>query len=235
MPNPTGMAIAKTAAQSAVGNPHFDYSEKDCQAWVEWCWAQNGCDKAYAGSNDMFRNACSWTGTVAEAKAQGMLKPGVLVFKRRAAQEGKTPQKYMASGFDMYHVGIYCDGIDGVEVGHSSRGGSQSGKLSAGWTHVGVCPFIDYASDLHEDAPGSVSDDTPVEKTPTQPEAQRVTVFAENGLPVKLRAKASRLEKLYWKIPSGEEVELVSDGETWVKVKWGRRVGFVASEYIARG
>ena len=145
----SAMAVAKTAAQSALGHPHWAYEVKDCQGFVEWCWAENGYKVDFRGSNDMFRNIKGWLGSISAAQALGILLPGAVLYKW--AQDDGEPDRYKADGKgNARHVGIYCGGVDGVDVAHSSTGGTQAGKLAGGWTHVHVPDFLDFGMTLPE-------------------------------------------------------------------------------------
>lgn len=115
------------------------YSDMDCQAFIEASVNENGSPKInYRGSNDMFRNALVWSGTLSEAKSKDYLKPGVWLFI--VEHNGNEPEKYKADGIgNASHVGIYTD-YNGIQVAHSSssRGGVFASTLKNGWTHVGV-------------------------------------------------------------------------------------------------
>lgn len=78
--------------------------------------------------------------------------------------------------------------------------------------------------------------DEDVEPEPDDPSGEELTVWAENGRPVKLRAKPSTSCKLYDEIPCGETVILVSAGNEWCKVNYGKRNGwYMMTKFLSRG
>lgn len=64
------------------------------------------------------------------------------------------------------------------------------------------------------------------EPEPDVPVVEQATVWAENGRPVKLRAKPSTLCRLYDEVPCGEVVTVVEFGEPWCKVNYKTRKGW---------
>ncbi len=156
MAKPTGAAVAARAA-AAVAEGHT-YAEMDCQAFIEYCVAACGGQMAYAGSNDMARNAVTGLWPLAEARAAGRLVPGAGLFIREA--DGGEPARYRADGLGNFsHVGLYaganaltdtdkngkrrtCDAV------HSSAtmGRVAGSTLHNGWTHAGWFKAIDYGA-----------------------------------------------------------------------------------------
>ena len=158
---PTGKSVAAAAVQ-AVG-VGYTYDEMDCQAFVEHCVKQAGGRMDYRGSNDMARHAV-WLGTLENAQAEGMLRPGALLFIHEE-DENALPARYAGDGLgDFSHVGLYV-GADALsdtdksgrrrscDVVHSSAtmGRVAGSTLQNGWTHVGWACEIDYGE---EAAPG---------------------------------------------------------------------------------
>ncbi len=58
------------------------------------------------------------------------------------------------------------------------------------------------------------------------PVQTKTIVWADNGLPVKVRQKPSTMCRMYDKLPVGTPVEVVSIGEEWTKVNVGIRKGW---------
>ena len=156
MGKPTGATIAARAIQ-AVAQGHT-YQEMDCQAFVKFCVQQCGGQMAYAGSNDMYRNAMVYLATIDNAKAEGKLVPGAGLLIVEEVSAG-TPAKYRGDGLgDATHVGLYVG--EGALTDVDSKGrkrtcnvvhsGSTMGRvagstLANGWTHVILFREIDYA------------------------------------------------------------------------------------------
>ncbi len=146
---PTGDAVAR-AAVALLGKARIPYvmggdtlAGMDCQGLIEYCVRQAGGKMSYAGSNDMYRNACEWVGTLAEARARGALIPGAVLFI--VERNGGEPAKYKADGLgNASHAGLYTN-MD-AEVVHSSysRGCVAASTLQNGWTHVGLLKAVAY-------------------------------------------------------------------------------------------
>ena len=99
---------------------------------------------------------------------------------------------------------------------------------------------------VDEDTPLPDIDDDPVDEyplpepddpdEPDDPTGDELTVWAENGKPVKLRAKPSTSCQLYDLVPCGETVILVRAGNDWCKVDYGKRKGwYMMKKFLSRG
>ena len=62
------------------------------------------------------------------------------------------------------------------------------------------------------------------------------TVWAENGMPVKMRSRPSTGCNLYDELPVGTEVEIVSYADNWCKVNHGIRKGwYIMTRFLGLG
>lgn len=122
----------------------------DCQGWVEAIIRDLGGKISYAGTNEMWRKAASWFGTIDEARKQGKLVPGCcpIIIK----QDGKEPDKYKPGG-SMYdpnkigncsHIGWYIGGKYEVIDASYSRGTVSPTTLKGGFTHIIWMKEVDY-------------------------------------------------------------------------------------------
>ena len=94
------------AAAVALAQSYHSYQEMDCQALIEQAVRNVGGQMDYRGSNDMARNA-AWLGTLENARAEGKLAPGALLFIHEDDESG-LPARYQGDGFgDFSHVGMY--------------------------------------------------------------------------------------------------------------------------------
>ncbi len=142
-------AIASACAQQAMeaaDRPRpILYTEEDCQEFVEQTIRRaGGQGKDWRGSNDMFRNACSYIAPLAQAKREGRLVPGAVLFILK--KDGGEPDRYKADGLgNASHIGWYTGGR--YEVVHSSatRGQVAPSTLKNAWTHVGWMKEVDYS------------------------------------------------------------------------------------------
>nr|DAD76695.1 MAG TPA: protein of unknown function (DUF1287) [Siphoviridae sp. ctQJR51]DAF96527.1 MAG TPA: protein of unknown function (DUF1287) [Siphoviridae sp. ctHj524] len=101
---PTGKMAA--AAAVALAQSYHSYQEMDCQALIEQAVRNVGGQMDYRGSNDMARSA-AWLGTLENARAEGKLVPGALLFIHEDDESG-LPAQYQGDGLgDFSHVGLY--------------------------------------------------------------------------------------------------------------------------------
>ncbi len=210
---PLGCTVAQNAAKKALDGT-ITYDQQDCQAFVERCVIDTGGKMAYAGSNDMYRHACTWLGTIQEARAQGKLTPGALLFIH--AFDGGEPDRYKGDGKgNASHVGLYCD-VDSVEVAHSGKsvGHVAPSTLSRGWTHVGLAREIAY------DAAGA-----------PEPVIGTAVVATESGA-LNIRQQPSKSAGIVGKLPRGATVDVIEDGEGWASVLYGGVTGWASKDYL---
>ena len=109
------MFTGKQYAEQAK-NPKYDklkYSQYDCQAFCELVLRDLGVRQAngkpydWKGSNDMFRNAVSWVGTVEECRRTfGEIPLGAWAFMWDTTGNEKLRGYYDGKG-NASHIGIY--------------------------------------------------------------------------------------------------------------------------------
>ena len=250
---PAGTSVAAAAVLAAqVG---YTYEEMDCQAFVEHCVKQAGGSMSYRGSNDMARHA-AWLGTLENAQAEGMLRPGALLFIHEE-DESALPARYVGDGLgDFSHVGLYV-GADALsdtdksgrrracDVVHSSAtmGRVAGSTLQNGWTHVGWAHEIDYGE---EAAPGvepgadssdvadggkDMSDELTAGTSATTLKRYAVVVSPDGG-PVKLRKSASKDESLYWHVNPGARVQVEHERDGWALIRAICTDGYTRRAYM---
>ena len=219
---PTGDQLASKAVELVQG-PTILYSQYDCQAFMELIFRKlNYPIHDYAGSNDMFRNACSWVGTIAEAKALGKLVPGAALFILE--HNGKEPEKYKKDGLgNASHVGMYlgdhafysAEQGRTCDVAHSSasKGKVCGSTLKNGWTHVGLWKD----GDFKEGGGGTMT---------------KMYVRSDNGKAVNLRKATSVSSGIYKQLPVGTEVYAEPVNSVWSRVQYGDITGYMMSEYL---
>jgi hypothetical protein len=168
MGKPTALAVAARAV-AAVARGHT-YAEMDCQAFVEHCVITAGGAMAYAGSNDMARNAVSGLWPLAEARRAGRLVACAGLFIH--AHDGGEPARYRADGLGNFsHVGLYVGAKAltdtdkngnrrACDVVHSSQsmGRVAGSTLANGWTHAGWFTAVDYGAQPSSGAEAGAAD-----------------------------------------------------------------------------
>ncbi len=189
MSKPTGATVAARAV-AAVVEGHA-YAEMDCQAFIEHCVTACGGQMAFAGSNDMARNAVTGLWPLAEAQRLGKVVKGAGLFINAGA--GSEPAKYRSDGQgDFNHVGFYVgeNALSDTDkngksrdcnVVHSSAtmGRVAGSTLKNGWTHVGWFKAIDYgeAAGVVDDGDEKDTGDTAAAVPTAQPSATIVADF----------------------------------------------------------
>ena len=130
---------------------NIKYDTLDCQAFVERVLFDAGCRRPdggrynWKGSNDMWRNALSWKGTIEECREiYGAIPPGAWVFILKN-DGGEKDRGYNDNQGNASHVGIYvgADTVRDSTRNKSGRDGVGYRKLD-GFNRVGFCKYLDY-------------------------------------------------------------------------------------------
>ena len=149
------MVTADTFATQAQSTAYdkITYEQLDCQAFVERVLKDSGVrnarDKPYdwKGSNDMWRNALFWRGTIDECKRMfGCIPLGAWVFivKRDG---GETARGYHDDMGNATHVGIYCRNGE-QPVRDSTKSSTRDGvgyRSMASFNYVGLAKCLGYS------------------------------------------------------------------------------------------
>lgn len=136
-------------------------------------------------------------------------RPGWAAFKWRAAGE---PEKYADGRGDYYHIGL----VDGTGRYVLNAKGAKSGfsrDALGGWSFA---------------APLNDVDDEEVKRMET---LYRARVATRSG-PLNLRDRPGGA--VIGRIPRGEAVDVLSDGEDWWAVDYRGVSGYAASDYLER-
>lgn len=195
--------------------------EVDCSGAFVWAFKQHGVS-IYHGSNRMAR-----VETVALIPINvANIVPGMAAFKHRSPGESgyDLPSSYEKGGnyyngdlSDYYHVGLVDTNTSQVLNAQSTATGFVSSPISQGWSHVALLKQVDYGTD----APADVS---------------TATVYAANGLPVKLRQTASTSLPYLNKVPVGAKVTLRGqDNGGWTPVTYNGQNGYMMSQFLVTG
>jgi hypothetical protein len=155
----TGQQYAEQALSSKYDN--LKYSQYDCQAFVELvlrdCGVRTASGAVYnwKGSNDMWRNALKWRGTLDECiQTFGCIPAGAWVFMVKH-DGGEIPRGYHDDEGNASHVGIYCRPESTKSVRDSTKGTNRDGvgyRPVTDFTHVGI-PCVLYFGDQSDPEP----------------------------------------------------------------------------------
>ena len=150
----TGKEFATQACSQKYDN--IPYSKMDCQAFVEEvladCGVRNSNGKRYnwKGSNDMWRNALKWRGTIKDALDKfGHIPDGAWLFIIKN-DGGEKERGYNDELGNATHVAIYCKPDSSEPVRDSTRS-TKTKRDGVGYrtldafTHVGLPTVIDYS------------------------------------------------------------------------------------------
>lgn len=240
----TGKELAAMGSR-AIGE-QINYADVDCQAFMELIFQRCGQKINYAGSNDMYRNACTWVGTIEEAKKKGYLVPGAALFI--VENDGNEPEKYKADGKgNASHVGMYVGSnaltdvdkngkLRSCDVVHSSAsmGRVAGSTLKNAWTHVGLWKNVDFNVNYNNDPINQENGD---ENMGNVSEAATVMyVNTANGMPVNFRKKADRKADLVPRVPEIPNGGIVTAHYTsgeWTKITYAGYDGYVMSEFLS--
>ena len=209
-----------------LGTP---YSEMDCQAFVEWCLRQCGCNKDLAGSNAWYREVMN-NGAVMTpeecVKQLGCVPKGAFLFILE--HDGEEPEKYKPDGLgNASHIGL-CTmprGEGAINSSYSKGCVCESkfkGKsINGGWNRVGLWNQVAYDY-------GGGSEPAPE----PSPAPETYIVSADNGKPVNLRKTPSIVGKLIDRVPCGDSVEMISYDDKWSKIKWRGKTGYMMTKFL---
>lgn len=136
-----------------LGKETLDGDGADCQGLIEAVVRALGGRLSYRGSNDMFRNACSYVDTLSQARKDGRLVPGAVLFIVK--KDGGEPPRYKDGKGNASHVGWYTGGRYEVVHASSSRGKVAASTLKNAWTHVGWLKEVDY--DRQQEEPNEMN------------------------------------------------------------------------------
>ena len=150
----TGVEFAKQAVSAKYDS--IKYSQYDCQAFVELVLKDCGVRKPdgavynWKGSNDMWRHALAWKGTIAECKAlYGDIPDGAWVFMV-AHDGGEIARGYHDNEGNASHVGIYCRPDQKKSVRDSTKGTNRDGvgyRYLTDFTHIGLPSMLAYGTE----------------------------------------------------------------------------------------
>lgn len=185
------------------------------------------------GSNWAARNAMAFLLPIA---SQAALAAGDVVYK--AKEPGTSgyalPSRYAGSTDkrDYYHVGIVRS-VEPLQIIHCTTPGGMTTDTKLGkWAFHGRLTAVAWDGDT---VPSETSDDSETTATATVAALPPAVVTSSNGRPVKLRAKPSRRCTLYWLVPHGATVTVLSEGETWWQVRHDGRTGYMMCSFLSRG
>ena len=225
-------------AQPTYKNGASNTSECDCIGMVKYGLRENGVSFSTSGTNYSFRHHVD---NIRAINSASDLAVGDVVFKFYAPGDPgwNLPDKYRQGGSedngdynDYYHIGV-VKSVSPLEIIHMTSPSAKTDTKIGKWSRVASLKS-QYISDSPEPTPPGP------EPTPPTPEpGEQATVYAENGKPVKMRARPSTGCSLYWEVNCGTIVDVLDRGDEWSKIKGqtrdGLRQGYMMTKFLLFG
>lgn len=183
--------------------------------------------KGLRGTNNAVRHTLQ---NVDKIDSEDQLMLGDVVLKTRD-KDDKTmplPDQYRKGGSDysekwgetnFTHIGTVTN-IQPLEITHMTSPTAKKDTSLKGWSYFGELPWLEYESAPEPDPDPDFHVET-------------ATVFSENGNPVKMRSKPSTSCRLYWVVPAGSSVIVDEIGETWCKITWNGKTGYMMTRFLS--
>lgn len=248
------MVDGKELSQAGFKYLGRSYDEMDCQKFIEQCLKDCGNGTDLAGSNAWYRRVMNegWVGTPEECVSKyGTVPPGAFLFILEF-DGGEEKRGYHDGLGNASHIGIVTgkkgNGHGAIHSSHSKGcvcESNFSGKTvkSGGWNRVGLwTKAVDYGIGGGGSDSGDDEDDpTPTPTPDPEPETRTAIVWADNGLPVKMRQEPSVNCRQYWELNVGTVVDVYEDSRgkdgSWSKI--GTQIkntyakGFMMTKFLA--
>ena len=149
------------------------------------------------------------------------LKRGQVVLKTKPMDDPDMPlpDRYRPGNVDYTgdltnysHIGSVTRTTP-LEITHMTSPSAKKDDKLGNWKYVADLPWVDYEGGGDE---------------PTM----TATVYADNGKPVKMRAKPSTDCKTFWEIPVGTIVNVLEKGSEWCKIAWREQYGYMMTRFL---
>ncbi len=217
------------------------YNEMDCQEFIERCLEAVGITLDLKGSNAWYRKCLEegWTGTPEECvKTFGSVPKGAFLFIH-AYDGGEEKRGYHDGKGNASHIGLKTGRGDGAIHSSATRGCVATSKFqdktirNGGWNMVGLWIRLDYGKTVNWLLEHMGSGSAPAEdKQKEEEKTMQAIAKSPNGKVINLRKKASTGADLVDQVPSGSSVEILESGNTWSRVKWKNKTGWMMTEFL---
>ena len=162
------------------------------------------------------------------------LKVGDVVLKARDshASSWALPKRYRMGGDyyngdlrDYYHAGVVTS-VSPLRITHMTSPTVKVDTSLGKWSHHGTLRILARAG-------GTVVQEPAVSGVPTPAAGTLAKVTAGSGRYVKMRREPSTSCRVWEEIPIGAVVQIVTPGEQWAKINYGRRKGwYMMAKYL---
>ncbi len=153
------------------------------------------------------------------------LRKGDVVFKTRDKDDKSMPlpERYRKGQADyntkwgetnFTHYGTVIQN-NPLRICHMTSPTAKIDTSLGKWEYVGKLPWVDENAEEDDEMP-----------------AEWVTVWSEDGNPVKMRAKPSTSCRTWWKVPCGAQVVLMEYGEEWSSIIYAGQSGWMMTKFL---
>lgn len=213
--------------------------ECDCIGQDKYAFRECGVKLSTTGTNHTARKQVVGLRPIV---GTGDLAIGDVVFKvRNPGEKGYAlKDKYKPGGseyngdlHDYYHIGT-VESVYPLRILHMTDPTAKIDKSIGKWAYVASWDERYIERETSAPAPDPEPDPDPLaEPVPIpEPVPEYATVWSENGKAVNLRARESRASALIERVPVDSTVEILSRGEEWSRIRWGRYSGYMMNEYL---
>lgn len=170
------------------------------------------------GSNYAARNEMSF---LAPITSVNFLSIGDVVYKAKAPGDSgyNLPSRYKShqDQNDYLHVGVVTR-VSPIEITHCTGvpGGIKRDTSKGKWKFYGRLKKVNYGGEQ------------------SMSEVQKAIVTASTGSTVKMRAKPSTKENLWWPVPIGAEVLVSAEQGGWSRIAYGDNSGWMLSAFLKK-
>ena len=210
------------SALSCLGWPYVSpgsNNEKgiDCSGlWVK-CFRDQG-KRIYHGSNTIFREYCTETGKLTNAK---QLQPGMAVFKIKPWTDADIGNRwYGKEPGNLSHIGMVTS-VNPLVITHATNPVVKQDKTIGRWAYWGKIKDVDYP-------------DQPSAPDPQSTAEKQMRVVAENGRPVNMRRNPSLNAPRIEYVPVGNVVTQDStNADGWSHIRHNGKTGWMLARFLS--
>ena len=203
---------------------HHETGCVDCSGAFVYSYNEHG-EYIYNGSNRIARVYVKEMIPIAEAKAKGLIVPGVAAFKiyKPGSANYNLKSTYKPGGKyyngdlnDYHHIGLVDEDINYVLNAQGSKTGFVRSKIKENWSHIAYLNAIIYEG--------------------VEPVAESKMVIANlspGTTTVNMRKEPSTGAGIVDKLKSGTVVTRTGEKGVWSKVSAQGKTGWIMSQYLA--
>lgn len=186
-------------------HPGGDVLFYDCRGFTYWLFKLVDIEILGRGATSQYENDANWE---EKGPIANMPKDRVCCVFRYDSDTGKMEHTLLYDGQGNY---IHCSG------------------------EVKKCKTSQYKATHYAIPKGMGKSKEKGGEKPMPDEAIMATVYAENGKPVKMRARPSTSCKTYWEVQCGTVVEVIREDGDWTYIRYGTKEGYMMSQFLQTG